>query len=79
MQQQHIMQRHSHYAMAAYHAAALSAKRVTAAYHAMQHSKSCNGSISCSGTLIMQQQHIMQCSTLNHAMAAYHAAAFSMR
>ena len=85
MQQQHIMQWHSHYATAAYHAAALSlcnstltmqqhsnyatalsAKHVTAAYHAMQHSQSCNDNISCS-------------STLNHAMAAYHGAAFSMR
>ena len=53
-QQQHIMQRHSHYATA------LSAKHVTAAYHAMQYSQSCNGSISCSSTLIMQQEHIMQ-------------------
>ena len=26
----------------------------------------------------MQQKRIMQCSTLNHAMAAYHTAAFSM-
>ena len=54
MQQQHIMQQHSHYATA------LSAKHVTAAYHAMQHSQSCNGSILCSSTVIMQQQHIMQ-------------------
>ena len=54
MRQQHIMQRHSHYATT------LSAKHVTAAYHAMQHSQSCNGSISCSSTLIMQQEHIMQ-------------------
>ena len=73
------MQWHSDYATAAYHAAALSAKRVTVAYHAMQHSQSCNGSISCSSTLIMKQQHVMKCSTLNHAMAAYHVAAFSMR
>ena len=54
MRQQHIMQRHSYYATA------LSAKHVTAAYHAMQHSQSCNGNISCSSTLIMQQEHIMQ-------------------
>ena len=45
----------ANYATAANHAAALSAKHVTAAYHAMQHSQSCNAALS-----IMQWQHIMQ-------------------
>ena len=53
MQQQHIMYQHSHYATAAYPAAALSAKHVTAAYHAAQHSQSCQGSISYSSLLSM--------------------------
>ena len=51
MQQQYIMQRHSHYVTTAYHAAVLSGKHVTAAYHTVQHSQSCNGSISCSSIL----------------------------
>ena len=69
----------ANYATAAYHAAALSAKHVTAAYHAMQHSQSCNGSISCNAALsIMQWQHSqsrngsVSCSSILNAIALSH-------